>query len=249
MPRRLSEAVVTEFLRDALAVDSVGVPERRLLTLFSLQSSARLSTRRGLSKVGTSPSTIVGPRVYTTDWRDSPPISCAGKWPSLSRSVATHRPWQPRRRPRPYRSSSRARDPVRIGLVTNLHRPGGNITGASSFIVELEPKRLELVHDLRPNATKVAALVNPKYRSQRSSGERYSVRGPQMGQEITILKASTISDDRRGVCEARPRCAPMHSWSRLIRCFPTAPHNLSCWRLAMPFPRCTFDASSPPPAG
>src|SRR5262245_61405006 len=50
-------------------------------------------------------------------------------------------------------------DPVRIGLVTNLNRPGGNITGSSNFIFELEPKRLGLLHDLRPRGTKAAALV------------------------------------------------------------------------------------------
>src|SRR6516165_337783 len=52
-------------------------------------------------------------------------------------------------------------DPVRTGLVNNLHRPGGNITGVSTLLAETEAKRLELLHELRPHATKTAVLVNP----------------------------------------------------------------------------------------
>ena len=54
-----------------------------------------------------------------------------------------------------------ASDPVRNALVANLHRPGGNITGASPFVDDLGPKRLELVRELRPNAAMIAMLVNP----------------------------------------------------------------------------------------
>ena len=47
-------------------------------------------------------------------------------------------------------------DPIKSGLVTSLSRPGGNITGVSTFIAELEPKRLGLLRELRPHAATIA---------------------------------------------------------------------------------------------
>jgi ABC-type uncharacterized transport system substrate-binding protein len=52
-------------------------------------------------------------------------------------------------------------DPVRLGLVASLNRPGGNVTGVSMFLSEMETKRLALLHELIPSATMMGVLVNP----------------------------------------------------------------------------------------
>jgi putative ABC transport system substrate-binding protein len=52
-------------------------------------------------------------------------------------------------------------DPVKLGLVTSLNRPGGNLTGVTNLNVEVGPKRLELLRELLPSATLIAVLVNP----------------------------------------------------------------------------------------
>jgi putative tryptophan/tyrosine transport system substrate-binding protein len=85
-------------------------------------------------------------------------------------------------------------DPVRSGLVSNLRRPGGNITGQSGFQVELEPKKLELLRELRPSATTIAVLVNPNSPNAEMQVNDIQIAARSVGQQIDILKASTIRD-------------------------------------------------------
>jgi putative ABC transport system substrate-binding protein len=85
-------------------------------------------------------------------------------------------------------------DPVRSGLVSNLNRPGGNITGTSSFIFDLEPKRLGLMRELRPDAATIAILVNPNSPTAESQVNDIRSAARNVGQQIDILNASTIRE-------------------------------------------------------
>jgi putative ABC transport system substrate-binding protein len=86
-------------------------------------------------------------------------------------------------------------DPLRSGLVTSVHRPGGNITGVSTLMFELEPKRLGLVRELRPNATTIAVLVDPNSpNAEMQVNDIQAATRSVGGGEVTILNASTIRD-------------------------------------------------------
>jgi putative ABC transport system substrate-binding protein len=86
-------------------------------------------------------------------------------------------------------------DPVRLGLVANLARPGGNATGINSFSQEVLGKRLRLLHDLVPKAVRFAVLVNPDNASSTETTLR-EVRkaAPTMGLQIQILNATRIGE-------------------------------------------------------
>jgi ABC-type uncharacterized transport system substrate-binding protein len=87
-------------------------------------------------------------------------------------------------------------DPVRLGLVANLGRPGGNATGINSFSQEVTGKRLRLLHDLVPKATRFAVLVNPGNASSAQSTMREVRKAAgAMGVQIQkILNASTAGE-------------------------------------------------------
>ena len=86
-------------------------------------------------------------------------------------------------------------DPVAAGLVDNLARPGGNVTGVTALNVELGPKRLELLRELVPTANVVALLVNPTnpFISQGISKDLQSI-APNFGLQVEVLNASTERD-------------------------------------------------------
>ena len=86
-------------------------------------------------------------------------------------------------------------DPVQIGLVTSLARPGGNATGINFFNTEVTAKRLRLLHDLVPKAVRIAVLVNPANASTTESTLRdMQVAAPTIGLQIQILNANTIGE-------------------------------------------------------
>jgi putative ABC transport system substrate-binding protein len=86
-------------------------------------------------------------------------------------------------------------DPVRLGLVASLARPGGNATGINFFIAELAAKRLGLLHELVPGATRVAVLVNPTDAIRTESNVRdVEAAARALGLQIHVFSASTVGD-------------------------------------------------------
>jgi putative ABC transport system substrate-binding protein len=86
-------------------------------------------------------------------------------------------------------------DPVRLGLVASLARPGGNATGINFFTSEVVAKRLRLLHDFAPKAIRIAVLVNPANASIAETTLReVQEAAPTIGLQIQIHNASTIGE-------------------------------------------------------
>jgi len=86
-------------------------------------------------------------------------------------------------------------DPVRLGLVASFARPGGNATGVNFFNIEVQAKRLRLLHDLVPKAVRIAVLVNPVNASATESTLRIvQEAAPTIGLQIQIFNATTIGE-------------------------------------------------------
>ena len=86
-------------------------------------------------------------------------------------------------------------DPVALGLVTSLNRPGGNLTGITNMNVEVGPKRLELLRELIPTATSIALLVNPTSPNLAEPFTRsMKAAASTLGLQLHVLQASTEQD-------------------------------------------------------
>jgi putative tryptophan/tyrosine transport system substrate-binding protein len=96
-------------------------------------------------------------------------------------------------------------DPVRIGLVANADRPGGNITGVTDVAVEPERRRVTLLHDLLPKATQFACLINPANPSAKIEIENTLAAARESGVQIKVLQA-------RNEAELGALFAPSANW-------------------------------------
>ena len=82
-------------------------------------------------------------------------------------------------------------DPIELGLVTNLSRPGGNITGIAMMALEIETKQLQLLHELAPTSTSIAILLNPSSGQAQPQEREAQEAARVLGLQVLVLKAST----------------------------------------------------------
>ncbi|SHK72678.1 putative ABC transport system substrate-binding protein [Bradyrhizobium lablabi] len=87
-----------------------------------------------------------------------------------------------------------AADPVRTGLVGSLNRPEANVTGISMVGAALEAKRLELLHEMLPQASAVGVLINPKYPDAKTQAQEVDQATARLGVKTTVLNASTEAE-------------------------------------------------------
>ena len=92
-----------------------------------------------------------------------------------------------------------AADPVAVGLVTSLNRPGGNATGVSNYLNDLGAKRLELLHELIPNATMIGMLVNPNFPDTESQRKDVEEAARRFGQQVRAVNAASVDDFDKGL--------------------------------------------------
>ena len=124
-------------------------------------------------------------------------------------------------------------DPVRLGLVASLARPDGNLTGINFLVGELTTKRLELLRELVPAATRVALLVNPTQATNTESTLRDVASDARaMGLQIQVLSASTSPEINAAFAtfvRERPSSSTSIPFSAVGGC------NLRLWRRATQF--------------
>jgi putative ABC transport system substrate-binding protein len=87
-----------------------------------------------------------------------------------------------------------ASDPVRLGLVASLNRPGGNVTGVTSLNLEVVPKKLEYMHELIPNAVVIGMLVNPNNPEAEIQSRDAQAAARKLGVELHTVPARTERD-------------------------------------------------------
>jgi putative tryptophan/tyrosine transport system substrate-binding protein len=82
-------------------------------------------------------------------------------------------------------------DPIQLGLVSNFNRPGGNITGVAMMTLEMETKRLELLHELAPASAPIAILLNPSNAQAQSQEREIQRAAGVIGRQVLVLNAGT----------------------------------------------------------
>jgi putative ABC transport system substrate-binding protein len=135
-------------------------------------------------------------------------------------------------------------DPVKLGLVSSLARPGGNVTGATFLVNTLSAKRLELLRDLLPAVKVMGLLVNPKNPASLPETNDVQAGAQALGLQLHVRHASneqTLMPRSR----VSQRKGSARSPSPQTRSSTHGEPSSSPWQRAMPCRRCIFIASSP----
>src|SRR5262249_54300414 len=137
-------------------------------------------------------------------------------------------------------------DPVRLGLVASLARPGGNLTGINFFSTELTAKRLELLRELVPRAARVAVLGNPAYaaRTEATVGDVQAAARAQ-GRRLQVLTANTSQEINAAFATFAREPRPDALFVGADPFFRAGDPSWSIWRRAMPCPLPTQGVTTP----
>jgi ABC-type uncharacterized transport system substrate-binding protein len=129
-------------------------------------------------------------------------------------------------------------DPVKLGLVSSLNRPGGNATGVNNFMSELVAKRLGLLRDLLPTAARFGALVNPNEATAEAFTKDFVAAAATLNVQVEIAHAR----DSREIEAAFATLARNKTDALMVgptRCSPAVTWKSSRWRRVMLFPQST----------
>jgi hypothetical protein len=138
-------------------------------------------------------------------------------------------------------------DAVGDGLVANLARPGGNVTGVSFLTAELDPKRIGLMSELVPQARVIALLVNPDNPQSERIVTYVQKAARAKDVQLPVLKASGAGEITLHSRHSLP-FAPMRWSSAAIRSFSVGATRSWRWPHATPYPRSISFANSSMPA-
>jgi putative ABC transport system substrate-binding protein len=140
-----------------------------------------------------------------------------------------------------------AGDPVALGLVASLNRPGGNLTGSAILTAELTPKQLQLLHDLIPNAARFGVLADPAFPPIQSIITDLQAAARTLGRQLVVANARTGSDlETAFTTFSQQRVdAVLVSDSTF---YARRMEQIARWRRAMRYPRSSQTATTPWPA-
>ena len=132
-------------------------------------------------------------------------------------------------------------DPVALGLVASLARPGGNATGVTFLLAELGAKQLGLLRELVPAATRIGLLVNPNNTTSKAQTSDVVAAASNVGATIDVVRASD-SREIEGASRRLSVIEPMRFWSAPIRSCTAGAFSSPLWRRVTRFPRSTLCA-------